>query len=83
MTLTFRRLTALVVPLLVTLALGSGEGSPAATSSPSGHQLGHSRKMMGVGNFGEVTPDLFRGAQPTRKGFQALAKDGINIVVDT
>ena len=39
--------------------------------------------MTGVGNFGEVTPRLFRGAQPTRKGFAALAKTGIDIVVDT
>ena len=83
MTRTFRCLAALVAPLLVTLALCSGEGSQAVTSSPSDHQLGQSRKMKGVGNFGEVTPDLFRGAQPTRRGFQALAKDGINIVVDT
>ena len=39
--------------------------------------------MAGVANFGEVTPTLFRGAQPTRKGFQTLAKTGIDIVVDT
>ena len=39
--------------------------------------------MPGIGDFGEVTPTLFRGAQPTRKGFQTLSRMGIDIVVDT
>ncbi|MGA8540699.1 MAG: dual specificity protein phosphatase family protein [Terriglobales bacterium] len=41
------------------------------------------RRVRGIGNFGEVTPKLFRGAQPTQHGFQTLAKMGIDIVVDT
>ena len=36
----------------------------------------------GVGNFGQVTPHLYRGAQPKRVGFERLAKMGIDIVVD-
>jgi protein tyrosine phosphatase (PTP) superfamily phosphohydrolase (DUF442 family) len=39
--------------------------------------------MAGIGNFGEVTPMLFRGGQPTHKGFQGLAASGVQIVVDT
>ena len=38
--------------------------------------------VQGVGNFGEVTPTLYRGGQPKPAGFAALAKMGINIVVD-
>ena len=39
-------------------------------------------RVLGVGNFGQVTPTLFRGAQPTHRGFESLAKLGIAIVVD-
>jgi protein tyrosine/serine phosphatase len=35
-----------------------------------------------VSNFGEVSPTLYRGAQPTREGFDNLAKMGVDIVVD-
>jgi protein tyrosine phosphatase (PTP) superfamily phosphohydrolase (DUF442 family) len=38
--------------------------------------------VAGVGNAGEVTPMLWRGAQPTHEGFQNLAKSGVAIVVD-
>ena len=36
----------------------------------------------GIGNFGEVTHELYRGAQPNRVGYQELANMGVNIVVD-
>jgi tyrosine-protein phosphatase SIW14 len=35
-----------------------------------------------VPNFGEVTPTLYRGGQPTERGFETLAKMGVQIVVD-
>ncbi|HVB36019.1 MAG TPA: dual specificity protein phosphatase family protein [Candidatus Acidoferrales bacterium] len=38
--------------------------------------------LAGVPNFGEVTPTLYRGAQPSDKGFESLAKMGIDIIVD-
>jgi len=38
--------------------------------------------LAGVKNFGEVTPLLYRGAQPSRDGFKALAAMGVDIVVD-
>lgn len=40
------------------------------------------REVKGIPNFGEVTPKLFRGAQPSHEGFDALAKMGVEIVVD-
>lgn len=46
------------------------------------HSIGQRRKFEGVGNFGEVTPMLYRGAQPSHQGFQALARMGIDLVVD-
>lgn len=36
----------------------------------------------GVPEFGEVTPMLYRGGQPSSQGFARLARFGINIVVD-
>ncbi len=38
--------------------------------------------LSGVPNFGQVSPQLYRGAQPTREGFSKLRKLGIDIVVD-
>src|ERR1700738_1302818 len=35
-----------------------------------------------IPDFAEVTPTLYRGAQPRKYGFEALAKMGIQIVVD-
>jgi len=35
-----------------------------------------------IPDFGEVTPTLYRGAQPKKQGFETLAKLGIQIVVD-
>ena len=35
-----------------------------------------------IPEFAEVTPALYRGAQPRKHGFEALAKIGIQIVVD-
>ena len=35
-----------------------------------------------IPDFGQVSPTLYRGAQPNQQGFEALAKLGIQIVVD-
>jgi tyrosine-protein phosphatase SIW14 len=37
---------------------------------------------VGVPNFHQVSDQVYRGAQPTAEGFQALAKMGIRTVVD-
>ena len=52
--------------------------APCATK----HTIARNATLQGVSRFGEVTPTLYRGAQPTREGFRNLAKIGINIVVD-
>ena len=36
----------------------------------------------GIPKFGEVTPHLYRGGQPTERGFEVLKKMGVHIVVD-
>ena len=52
-------------------------------SAARGHSMGIKLKLEGVPDFGQVTPTLYRGGQPTYEGFERLAKIGINIVVDT
>ena len=39
-------------------------------------------ELPGVGNFGRVTPTLYRGGQPKAQGFQELRKHGVEIVVN-
>jgi tyrosine-protein phosphatase SIW14 len=46
------------------------------------HSAAQTLTIDGVGNFAEVTPTLYRGGQPSRVGLEALAKMGVNIVVD-
>jgi hypothetical protein len=36
----------------------------------------------GIGNFGEITPEIYRGAQPNLVGYRELARMGVKIVVD-
>ena len=45
---------------------------PAASVQPSLH---------GISNFGQVTPTLFRGGQPTSEGYRELKQMGVEIVV--
>jgi protein tyrosine phosphatase (PTP) superfamily phosphohydrolase (DUF442 family) len=82
---TFRSLQVPVIVLWLTITVCRGERpqQTGGSSSRTALSVGEKRKMSGVGNFGEVTPRLFRGGQPTRQGFEALAKSGIDIVVDT
>jgi protein tyrosine phosphatase (PTP) superfamily phosphohydrolase (DUF442 family) len=37
--------------------------------------------ILGVGNFAKVTPQLWRGAQPTEEGFRNLEKAGVKTVI--
>ncbi len=53
------------------------------TDATSKRFAGHHIQLEGVRNFGEVTPLLYRGGQPTHEGFQRLAKKGFDVIVDT
>lgn len=66
---------------LVLLPLSIGVTGPR--SAVAQHEIGRHLQMRGVRNFGEVTPTLYRGGQPTSEGFEALAHMGIAIIVDT
>jgi protein tyrosine/serine phosphatase len=49
---------------------------------PAVHAPARRTTVVGVGNFGEVTPHLYRGGQPKGTGYQHLKQMGIDIVVD-
>lgn len=56
--------------------------SVSERSVPSQHSIGIREKQIGVPNFGQVTPNLFRGGQPGVDGFKTLKEMGVDIVVD-
>lgn len=53
-----------------------------ASARSEGRMRAKREIVPGVGDFGEVTPFLYRGAQPNKEGFAELAKMGVAIVVD-
>src|SRR5258708_37263934 len=84
----FRCPRALAIPLLMAIAMCSGEdpqhkGGSSAPELHSARVFGEKRKVKGIRNVGEVTPRLFRGGQANHQGFETLAKMGVEIVVDT
>lgn len=71
--------------LLALWAVGAAQTpppAPASPPSPSQHQPAPRSSLPGVSNFAQVTPTLYRGAQPSKEGFSSLAHAGVNIVVD-
>lgn len=77
--------------LAVLIALGAyteaaRQGAPAANgngaSATETRRAAQQDSLPGVKNFGQVTPVLYRGAQPTAQGFQQLQKLGVATVID-
>ncbi len=54
----------------------------SAQQTPSQHSMGTRKNSVGLPNFGEVTPNLFRGGQPGVDGLKTLKDMGVSIVVD-
>jgi tyrosine-protein phosphatase SIW14 len=71
-----------VMALLFALAAAPRSESGTHDAGDPAHAPAKRISLAGVGNAGEVTPTLFRGAQPSSAGFLALAKIGIAIDVD-
>ena len=64
------------------LILCSATCVAAQERAKASHAIAQKVAVAGVPNFGQVTPTLYRGAQPTTQGFENLSKMGIHIVVD-
>ena len=59
-----------------------GQTGNKDTSQPSQQSMGTRKAWVGLPNFGEVSPNLFRGGQPGVDGLEILKKMGVSIVVD-
>ena len=44
--------------------------------------MGSRKHYVGLPNFAEVSPNLFRGGQPGVDGLEALKKMGVSVVID-
>jgi tyrosine-protein phosphatase SIW14 len=86
MTFRFRIAALLAAFLTLGAVLWVSAAAPQQTekSAPSdpAHPIARKLPTPGIRNFAEVTPTLYRGAQPTPDGIEALKKMGIDIVVD-
>ena len=81
---TLRMFTILCL-LALSFSLAARAGEPKdkeVSTSLSRHANGHRIVLSGVPNAGEVTPFLYRGAQPSLDGFQQLKTMGVELVVD-
>lgn len=74
-------LTILVL-LAATLSTTADVYPGAEPSPPTKVSSQSSSTHKNLPNFGEATTTLYHGGQPTKAGFHALAKMGVNIVVD-
>jgi protein tyrosine phosphatase (PTP) superfamily phosphohydrolase (DUF442 family) len=78
----WRRQCAVVVLAAGCIASASDQGAAKATQAPVTHKPARRITVVGVSNFGEVTPHLYRGGQPKLTGYEQLKNMGIDIVVD-
>lgn len=79
------RVLAFAIVALLAATLRIAAHPPQAANPAPGetkHPIARKLTLRGVPNFGEATPTLYRGAQPTKEGFHNLAKMGIDVVVD-
>jgi protein tyrosine phosphatase (PTP) superfamily phosphohydrolase (DUF442 family) len=86
MTFSYRAGFLVRVALLFAVTAAADGAAPQTNQgakSPAARAIGRRLQEKGVPNFGEVTPTLYRGGLPSDKGFKALARMGVNLVVDT
>ena len=70
------------IGIIFFLATAFNSRVPAIDPADVAHLPAARIALDGVPNAGQVTPALFRGAQPSPEGFHSLAQAGIAIVVD-
>ncbi|MEI8195437.1 MAG: hypothetical protein WCI73_05970, partial [Phycisphaerae bacterium] len=64
-------------------AIAATTSAPASATTPTTRpNLQPRHDLPGLSNFAQVSPNLYRGAQPTAEGFRQLKKMGIKTVVN-
>jgi protein tyrosine/serine phosphatase len=72
-----------IIAVLIWLTLASAqETRPSGSTLKEKHSMARRLEVADLNNLAEVTPNLYRGAQPSSKGLKKLTKMGIDIVVD-
>jgi len=56
--------------------------TPSHSRPPQQREMGSRKHYVGLPNFAEVSPKLFRGGQPGVDGLEALKKMGVSVVID-
>jgi tyrosine-protein phosphatase SIW14 len=84
---TWREIFALAAIACVAVAttcvlLAQQTATDGASSAAEVHPIAQKSVVAGIQNFGIVSPNLLRGAQPTTEGFEQLSKKGVTMVVD-
>src|ERR1700752_2274371 len=82
----FHMRSAQVWAAVFLVALGANAGprqdERSGTAPPPQHTMGTKRTVKGIPHFGQVTPNLYRGAQPSAEGIAELKKMGVEVVVN-
>jgi tyrosine-protein phosphatase SIW14 len=78
----WRRKCALIFLFAACVATASDQPAAVASHPAPSHVPARRITVIGVSNFGEVTPHLFRGGQPKAVGYAHLKQMGIDMVVD-
>ena len=68
--------------IIATVFIVTRAQAPTPVTSGTRHAFAQKLSLEGVPVFAQVTPTLYRGAQPTEEGFRNLAEMGVKIVVD-
>ena len=74
---------SLAISVALTLSLSPGVAQKRGQSGqPQQREMGSRKHYVGLPNFAEVSPNLFRGGQPGVDGLEALKKMGVSLVID-
>ncbi len=76
------RYSSFLLMLVCFGGMAGAQSSDKGNTLPSQHSMGTRKNSVGLPNFGEVTPNLFRGGQPGVDGLKTLKDMGVSIVVD-
>src|SRR5579863_4534129 len=71
-----------MAPRIVIVLAVAMAGCAPPKAPPTTQPLASPRDLPGVSNFAQVSPVLYRGAQPTAAGFETLGQMGIKTIVD-
>jgi tyrosine-protein phosphatase SIW14 len=74
---------ALLLTVVLNLCAVAVPQTKEETQSPKVRAIGRRLEEKGVRNFGEVTPNLYRGGLLNTDGLKVLAKMGVKVVIDT